>query len=63
MGLFLYSLEIGLLCNFALRQDEALKATYGEGLNPAEMKLIAVGAKLADRIAKEKEEQAAGADD
>ena len=46
LALFLYRLEIGLLLEFVVRQERALKAAYGEAFDDEETKLIklAVGA-------------------
>jgi len=55
LALFLYSLELGLLLHFAVRQDDALKNAYGDGLNEEEKKLLFVGKTLADRAAEELE--------
>lgn len=46
LALFLYRLEIRLLCEYVVRQENALKAAYGEAFDEEETQLIklAVGA-------------------
>lgn len=54
LAIFLYRIEIGLLVEFVVRQEDALKAAYGEAFDEEETKLInlAVGAanKAADEL-------------
>lgn len=51
MALFLYRLELGLMAEFALRQDHALRAAYGEGFNEEERMWLAVGVAIGNKAA------------
>jgi len=51
LALFLYRLELGLMAEFGLRQDDALKLAYGEGLSEEELKWVALGVAAANKAA------------
>jgi|TARA_R110000744_G_C19371224_1_gene562649 hypothetical protein len=54
MALFLYRIELGLLFQFAQRQEDALKAAYGgEGFTEDELKLFGAAMAAANKAADE----------